>query len=70
MVGHHDDSSCVSGYKRLGQRNSSQMVRSNSAEHPAGRETGPISFSHNGAIMVYSGADGDNFVTLNGKRYV
>ncbi len=54
----------------LTNRNGSQVVSYNSAEYPAGRNTGPLSFSHDGAIMVYGGADGDNFVTLNGKRHV
>jgi len=66
----YDDSSCVSGYRRLGHRNSSQMVSSKSAEYPAGCETSPISLSHNRVIMVYSGADGDNFVTPNGRRHI
>lgn len=49
-------------------RNGNNAINFSGAEYPSGRQTGPISFSHDGALMVYAGVDGDNFVTVNGKR--
>lgn len=49
-------------------RNGNNVVNFSGAEYPSGRQTGPISFSHDGALLVYAGVDGDHFVTINGKR--
>lgn len=50
-------------------RNGNSTVSYQGAEYPSGRTTGPLSFSHDGALLVYAGIDGDHFVTINGKRH-
>jgi hypothetical protein len=42
----------------------------NAADYPAGTAHGPVSFSHDGAKMVYMARDDVEFIAIDGKRYV
>lgn len=51
-------------------RNGRRVVNYMGAEYPAGVETGPLAFSHDGAVLAFAGLDGDFFVSINGKRNI
>jgi hypothetical protein len=50
-------------------RNGNSVVSFHGAEYPSGRQTGPLTFSHDGGVLAYAGVDGDHFVSINGKRH-
>jgi len=52
-----------------GIRNLSRSVYFDAADYPAGLETGLIVFTNNGSTMAYLSRDGDDFISLNGRRY-
>lgn len=52
-----------------GIRNLARSVFYAAADYPAGLETGPIVFTNNGATMAYLSRDGDDYISLNGRRY-
>ncbi len=50
-------------------RRGTRVIMFNNADYSAGLETGPLTFSNNGAFLVYAGRDSEEFFAVNGKRY-
>ncbi|GAB1430027.1 hypothetical protein MASR2M18_08600 [Ignavibacteria bacterium] len=57
-------------YACIAQYNSALTVVFNGTEYDAGRECGKPFFTHNGAELIFAGADQQYFFTVNGKRYI
>jgi hypothetical protein len=52
----------------IGIERGASFLYYNSAQYPAGRERGTVTFSHDGDVMAMMGRDMDDFITMNGKR--
>lgn len=54
----------------LGVQRGQRNVYYNTSAYPAGQVCGPLTFSHDGTMLMYMGRDDVEFIAVDGKRHI